>query len=163
VFNLLNKNQISDLKNQGDFLIEEYKEFYELFTIVAYLSFRINYYIEQMLKIINNTNENKLNDGSLEDINNYLKTYSHKLLDELKVNKKYLEKLNEIHSNFVNTLSNFLDFLKKTKIKNREDLNYVKLELLYYKSEFEKIIKKYKNVQENLRGFIDYLKKSLKE
>ena len=84
-------------------------------------------------------------------------------MNEISANRQLLEELNEIHSNFINIISQFFNFLKSIDKLSRETIRDFKISLFNYRMELKKIIEKYKKIEEESNNFIKYLEENLKK
>ncbi|HIQ50784.1 MAG TPA: hypothetical protein EYH54_02320, partial [Nautiliaceae bacterium] len=150
MLNFLRSKKEEKFFDEEKVLIEEYEKFFSLFSKIALLSYVIVSYIEEMESVINSLN-NKSKEEEIELVKKRLSAVSNKITYEILTRRRSLEDLKDIHSNFLDILSQFLNFLKSVKDLNKENLENFKLELIYYKSEFKKLIEKYKRIKGNLK------------
>jgi len=162
VLNFLRSKKEEKFFDEEKVLIEEYEKFFSLFSKIALLSYVIVSYIEEMESVINSLN-NKSKEEEIELVKKRLSAVSNKITYEILTRRRSLEDLKDIHSNFLDILSQFLNFLKSVKDLNKENLENFKLELIYYKSEFKKLIEKYKRIKGNLKDLLNTLKKNLRK
>lgn len=162
MLNFLRSKKEEKFFDEEKVLIEEYEKFFSLFSKIALLSYVIVSYIEEMESVINSLN-NKSKEEEIELVKKRLSAVSNKITYEILTRRRSLEDLKDIHSNFLDILSQFLNFLKSVKDLNKENLENFKLELIYYKSEFKKLIEKYKRIKGNLKDLLNTLKKNLRK